>query len=430
MIDKTLVLVGSSHRTAPLDLLKDLSLSPAKIREQLPVVKERLGLEEVVILSTCNRTEIYASGPQDVDIAGALERWMLEMAPTGSDISPRNLYVNLGEDAAGHLLRTATGLDSMMVGETEIAGQIQDAIDTAREAGTALGFFARLFSSASRAGKRARTETDISAGTTSVASAAVHMAHRIFGDLSRHRALMIGAGETGRLVCRHLAHHGIGKLVVANRSRHAALEVAGEFGGEALALEDRGEALLEADVVVAATHSPEPLITARMVRDVMRRRSSRMLLLVDISMPPNIEASVSSVDNVFLNDMNDLRAMVQRTLDRRSREIPAVEKIVSGELACFAAQQAAMKAGPLIREVRERYEALGAAELERFAARFAQGDREVADRLVGDLINKLLHWPTLELRAMAQDPEVDPQNVAWARRLFGLDRPVNGKGDR
>lgn len=426
---ENLLLVGSSHLTAPLEILQDISFSPELIREHLPGMREELDLDEAVILSTCNRTEIYAAAENERRAAGAVQDWLLARTPGESGVSRENLYTRFGAEAASHLFRTASGLESLIIGETEIAGQVQDALEIARGAGTAQGFSTMLFSTAFRASKRSRTETEIAAGTTSVASASVHLAHRIFGDLSRRSALMIGAGETGRLVCRYLAHHGIGKLTIANRTNHRALEVAGEFGGEAAGLEGIGEILEGVDIAVAATHSPTPLITGEMIRAAMRNRSSRMLLLVDISMPANIEGAASSVDNVFLNDMNDLKSIVQRTLDRRSREIPAVERIIEGEMACYAARTAAMKAGPIIKELRQRYEDLAGAQLEKFSPKMSEEDRAVAARMVRDLTNKLLHWPTMELREIARDPEADPGRIEWLRRLFGLDKPLSGKGD-
>ena len=253
MAKRELILVGSSHRLTPLNLLESLTLTRDEIRERLPGLKEDEGLDEVVLLSTCNRTEIYAASQDPNRIGANLEQWLADLCRGSEGICSEHIYIKTNRDVVDHLLRTTCGLESLIIGETEIAGQVQDAFELAREIGTAGSFSTQLFSAAFHTSKRARTETDISAGTTSVASASVHLAHRIFGDLSRRSILVVGAGETGRLLCRHFKHHGARELFIANRTIATAQNVAKDFSARAVSLDEIGQVLPQVDVVVCAT---------------------------------------------------------------------------------------------------------------------------------------------------------------------------------
>jgi glutamyl-tRNA reductase len=424
MAARELTLIGASHRTAPLDMLGSLALAPDEIARLLPAVREEAGLDEALILGTCNRTEIYGLTADPAAANERLERWLIRLAEPRAEVAPGHLYARSGDDATRHLYRVICGLDSLILGETEIVGQAQRALDLAREAGTAGGFLGQLFAAAFHAGKRSRTETGIGAGTTSVASAAVHLARRVFGDLGRREVLVLGAGETGVLAARHFRQHAPRTLYIANRTPERAAELAREVDGRAIPIDEWVSLLRSVDTVVCATHAKEPLITAPMVREAVRHRGSRMLLLIDLAVTRNIDSAVAGIDNVYRHDLYDMQAIVEQSLARRAREIPAVEAIVDRELAEFIGRRATLEAGPVIRELRERFEELRRQELARFAARFDERYRPVAERLTGDLVNKLLHWPTLELRALAREPDCGGERVAWARRLFGLDRPL------
>jgi glutamyl-tRNA reductase len=395
----------------------------------LPGLREELGLDEVMLLSTCNRTEIYGLAGTAAEAAEHLEARLKGMSANGAGVRSENLYSRADRDAVEHLFRVTCGLDSMMLGETEITGQVQRAFEMAREAGTAGSFLTQLLSAAFRACKRARSETGINAGTTSVASAAVHLAKRVFGDLDRREIVVVGAGETGTLAARYFRQHTPRTLYLANRTPERARELAAEVEGTAIPMEDWVSLLNQVDAVVCATHSKTPLVTAEMVRRASRVRSSRMLLLIDISLPRNVERAAGEFDHVFLYDMSDLQKIVQQNLDRRALEIPVVESIIDDEMHHFFDQQATLEVGPVIRELRQRFEVIRRKEIERFKSRFSHEDQPVAERLTRDMINKLLHWPTLELRALAQDNGSSAERLAFARRLFGLDRP-EGKGGK
>lgn len=430
MTDHGLILIGSSHHTAPLDLLESLALSPDETGSVLPELREQVDLDEVILLSTCNRTEVYGLSRDPRESSERLERWLLELSEKRTPIRPENLYARVDRDAVEHLFRVTCGLDSMMLGETEITGQVQRALELAREIGTANSFMTQLLSAAFRACKRARTETGINAGTTSVASAAVHLSRRVFGDLDRRAILVVGAGETGTLLARHFRQHTPRTLYLANRTQARAEALAEDVQGTAIPMEDWVDMLGRVDAVICATHSKQPLVTAEMVRRVARERSSRMLLLVDVSMPRNVERAAGELENVFLYDLYDLKKIVDQNLARRAEEVPAVESIIEAEMNEFFTRQATLEVGPVIRELRQRFEVLRQKEIERFSSRFSEQDRPVAERLTRDLINKLLHWPTLEIRSLAGQAGSDAERLAWARRLFGLDRAEEEGSDK
>jgi glutamyl-tRNA reductase len=421
------IIVGASHRTAPLDLLGAMAVAPDEVPGLLPELCREAGLEEALILSTCNRTEIHGLTVDPAAAAARLQDWLIRRVSDRAAVEPGHLCARSGDEAVRHLLRVVCGLESMILGEAEIAGQAQRALDLAREAGCARGFLARLYAAAFHAGKRARTETGIGAGTTSVASAAVHLSRRVFGDLDRREVLVLGAGETGVLAARHFRQQAPRTLYIANRTPERAAALAGEVGGTAIPMDEWASLLATVDAVVCATHAREPLLTEPAVRAAARRRGSRMLLLIDLAVTRNIDPAVAGVDNVYLHDLYDLQGIVEQSLARRAREVPAVEAIIERELGGFAGRTATLEAAPVIRELRERFEELRRRELARFAARLDERSRAAADRLTSDLIHKLLHWPTLELRALAREPDGGAEGLALARRLFGLDRPGPGE---
>jgi glutamyl-tRNA reductase len=419
--------VGASHRTAPLSILESIALAPEQIVEFLPEIRDRAGLSEIFILSTCNRTEVYGTATDPLPPAEKIEDWLLELSRRRSPLGQEHIYHRFNQDAVDHLFRVTCGVNSMMVGETEIAGQVEAALSLARRAGTAGNFVTQLFSATSRTCKRARTETSIGAGAVSVASASVHLAERVFGQLDRRTILVVGAGDTGSLAARHFQKHHPQGLCIANRTLERAESLAAEVGGSALPLDRRMEVLPTVDIVVCATHSPEPLFTEEVVREAMKSRPSRVLLLIDISMPSNVEAGVAKIDNVFLDDMNDLHRIVEHNLARRAKEIPAVERIVHEEAENFFRSQASMRAGPLIRDLRGKYEEVRLQELDRYLAQFAEQDRDLAERLTRDIVQKLLHHPSIEIRSVARHPETNRERLLWVRRLFGLEPVEDGK---
>lgn len=421
-LSQELVLVGANHTTTPLEALESLALGPDEISEILPGLRNEAGLQEILLISTCNRTEVYGVAPDRMRSATTLENWLLDLSRRRSPVSSDHIFHRYDREAVEHIFRVASGIDSMMLGETQIVGQVQDAWDLAQTTETAGAYLNRLFSAAFRAQKRARTETSISSGSVSVASSGVHLARRIFGELSRRSVLVVGAGETGQLAAKHFRKQEPKEIFVSNRTFSRAEELAAELNAKAVPLDASLDTLSSVDIVLCATRAPEPLFTKKNVRKAMASRASRMLLLIDVSLPRNVESEVGEIENVFLHDMYDLRKIVDQNLSRRSREVPAVERIVLEEVEAFFRLHAAMEAGPLIREIREKFEDVRQSELNRYLRKFSEKDRPVVERLTHDLVNKLLHRPTVEMRSLTRDPDAQMDRILWVRRLFGLDR--------
>jgi glutamyl-tRNA reductase len=414
-------LIGASHRTAGADLRHDLALGPDDVRAALRHARDDEVLRESLVLSTCNRTEFYVVAPDAVAAERAVRA--LVVRTKGSDLlapGPERYTLADGE-AARHLLRVASGLDSMVLGEAEILGQVKDALAVAA-AESALGtVLDRLLTTALHTGKRARTETEIGAGTVSVASAAVALAGKVFSDLAERHVLVVGAGETARLAGQHFAKYRPAALRVANRTGERAAALACALGGEAIPLESLASAVAAADVAVFATSAGRPLLRLETVREALRARRGRPLLLLDLGVPRNVEADVAVLDGVFLHTVDAVRGHVDENLGRRRRAVPRVEAIVEEELVTFLDWVKSLEVTPTLRALRERFEAVRAEEVGRHLSRFSKEDAERVESLTRSLVNKLLHTPMTRLKAFGNGNGEDLRRLDAVRELFDLE---------
>jgi len=411
-----LTLLGVSHRTDGVERRECLAFEPADARAAL----EGRGpeLPEALILSTCNRVELYAFGADPARNEARLRELVRETRGLDPGETPKVAH---GREAVRHLLRVAAGLDSMVLGEMQIQGQVKDAWELARAAGSCGPGLDRLLATAIHAGKRARAETAIGTGAVSVASAAVTLAIRIFGELEGRRVLVIGAGETGRLAARHFAERHPEALRVANRSPERAARLADEVAGRPVAWGELRAALQETDVAVSATSAREPVITASMVAEAMAGRRNRPLVLIDLAVPRDVDPLAAEGENVFLYPIDALRGVVDRSLERRREEVPRVEAIVEQEADRFQEWLRGRDATPVVRELREHFERVRAAELERSLKHFPEGERQRVERLTRALVNKLLHLPTTRLKDLDPDSGEGEERLRAARELFALD---------
>lgn len=395
----TLLALGINHKTAALAVRERVAFAPHQLEQALAELKTLPAVDEAAILSTCNRTEIYCStaagGEQDI-----LD-WLGRFHRLPSEELMRCAYYYHGNEAVRHMMRVACGLDSMVLGEPQILGQLKNAYQLARRYRSLDGGLERLFQHTFAIAKQVRTETGIGDNPVSVAYAAVNLAGRIFGELARSRALLIGAGETIELVARHLKEAGIQGVIVANRTRERAQALASEVGGVAIGLEEIPAALTCADVVISSTASPLPILGKGMVESALKARKHRPFFMVDIAVPRDIESQVGELDDVFLYTVDDLHEVIEE--NRRSRESAAAqaeEMIVAG-VSAWQHEQRIRGAGDLIRRHRQQAEALRSAAEAQALAQLAQGQdpEEVIRRLTHQLTNKLLHGTTARLRA-------------------------------
>ena len=413
--------IGSSFHNTPLGVLEKIAVG----REDLQsVVKELAGwldAKDLTLLSTCNRTEIIGTTRDVRTTRQQIVTYFNTVSETTS-LQPENLYTHTGIDAVTHLFRVVSGLDSMIVGETEIVGQLQYAFGVSQCEGLAGNYFVQLFDAAFRTNKRVRKETGIDRGTTSIAKTAVHVARRILGDLSNQNTLIIGAGETGSLAGTYLSE-AQATIYVANRTHEKAVQLAQQTGGNAVSFDKIEDVLSDVNAVLLATGAKSPLVTREMVARVQKKRKGQLLLVVDISLPHNAEPEIAEVGNVFLFNMDDLKNMVAKSLSQRVKEKEKADAIISDEVAAFFARQRALEVGPLIAALRRSYEEIYEDELQRYENRLCEADKEVFEQFARSLVNKLLHQPTMGVRALADDEETPVEKAKWFEKLFGLDKP-------
>ncbi|MEE8408477.1 MAG: glutamyl-tRNA reductase, partial [Myxococcota bacterium] len=373
-----LVLIGLSHRTTPLDLRQQVVYSADETIQTLRRLKADQQVPQALLLSTCNRTEIYALAADSEELMSRLRVEIFEARLQGYDgESEELLYRETGDAAVAHLFRVACGLDSMILGEQQILGQVKEAYELSLKATAVGSVMHRLVTGAVRAGKRARSETKIGYGSVSVASAAVELAEKVFESLDRRGALLIGAGENGRLCAQHLLSRNVEPLLIANRTMAKAEALAHELGGETVPFDGIAEALTRVDVVVATTSAPDPIISRQHVRLAMKKRGQRALVLLDIAVPRDIAPNVDDIANVFRFDMDALQGITDRNCARRKEEIPVVERLVDSEVDNFMRWWATLDAGPTIRDLHRHFEQIREFEFSKNAKRFGTDKQQV-----------------------------------------------------
>ncbi len=425
-----IVVVGLSFRTAPVEVREQFAGEVAELL--LARLSSRSELDEVMFLATCNRVEVLArpKGSSDADRARALKAVREELAHHGKvsegDLAPV-LYEKEGEEAVRHVFRVTSSLDSMVLGEPQILGQVKSAYDVAVAAGSLRSFLGRCVHRAFSVAKRVRSETAIGAGTVSISSVAVELSRRVFGDLDDRTVLLLGAGEMAEAAARSLGK-GAKEIRVCNRSLERATALAQRFGGAAAPMSALEAELAIADVVVASTGSPSFVVTREIVKRVMRARRGRALLFVDIAVPRNVEPNVHGIDNVYVFDIDDLEQQVALGMEARKGEAASAEKIVEEEVTQFLHWARGLDVQPAIVALRAKTRGVLVSELERTLAgrlkHLPEGDRAALMQMVDSATNKLLHAPTTHLRRAAGDG--DAQTLASTlKEVFELpDTPA------
>lgn len=419
-----LIALGINHNSAAVEVRERVAFAPEQVGEALVDACETVGLEEVVILSTCNRTELYAVVPEDAqpaDKAQALIDWVANYHHLSAPELQQFAYVHEGGQAMRHLVHVASGLDSMVLGEPQIFGQLKSAYAVAAESGTVASEFSRLFPRVFSIAKRVRTDTAIGENPVSVAYAAVDLAGHIFSDLKRCNALLVGAGETIELVARHLVSAGVSRVVIANRTLGRARELAQKFGAEAVLLAEIPDQLMDADIVITSTASQLPILGKGAVEQALKVRKHRPYLMVDIAVPRDIESQVGELDDVYLYTVDDLREIVDENLRSRSTEARKADVIIDDGVRLYTEEVLSLAAVDTVKEYRSMAEKLRENELQRAQRALARGDdpRQVLTQLSRGITNKLIHAPTKGLKQASVDGRQDLINSA--RRLLGLE---------
>jgi len=431
----TVLCLGLSHHTAPVELRERLSFS----HEALKAALSRFGcvadarpesISELIILSTCNRLELYAcvqeTASSDIratsDPVKSLLDFLVATCGVPATEFESHLYHHTGIEAGRHICRVAAGLDSMILGEPQILGQVIEAYETALGQRAAGSILPAQFRTAIRAGKRARTETAISRNPASISAVAIHLAEPIVGDLAARRVLVIGAGEMGELAVEALRARGVQQIAVVNRTHQRAAELAQRWGGQAFNFEHLAEAVGRADIVITSTGARHTIIHPNLVRQVMFSRAARPLVFIDIAVPRDVDPAVKDIPGVHVFDIDDLHSRLEGSLADRHNEIPRVEAIIEQEVAGFETWLRGVEVMSVIADLRQKAEAIRQRELERTLHHLPDLDpqtREHIQHLSRSLVNKLLHDPTLRLRAEAQNGHA-AEYAATVRYLFGL----------
>lgn len=410
-----LLVLGWNFRGASGKLREGVAFTAEEVREGLRRLLGRGFVSESVIVSTCHRSEIY--GIAEGDGAGEeLTRFVSEWRGLEPGLLEGAAFRRFGAEAARHLFRVAAGLDSMALGESEVLGQVRQALSIARETGSSRAVLHRLFESAVRAGKRVRAETEIGVHPLSIASIGVELANKVFGDLSQRTLLLLGAGEIGSLFARHALEAGARNLKVASRTLEHAGDLAARIGAIAVPWESVPRELPTADLVIGTTASPHPVIRREDVESAMRQRRGRPMFFLDLSMPPDIDPEVRSIYNVFSYDLDGLEEVAAENRRRRIREVPRVEEILEEELQRFLTWFGNLSVVPTVTDLKRRLERLRDAELERLPA----AERERARPLADSLVARLLHEPMRRLKSET-DPARKLERVEAIRHLFDLD---------
>jgi glutamyl-tRNA reductase len=420
-----LIIVGLNHRTAPVGVREKVSFSRETIGDSLRRLTHEFGLNEGVILSTCNRVEVLAlSHDQDMD-KGVLQvkRFLAESSSIPLETLDEHLYSYCGADAVRHLFRVGAGLDSMVLGEPQILGQVKDSYAYAVEHDSAGVIVNKLYHKAFSVAKRIRTETKIGEAAVSISFAAVELAKKIFGDLSGNTVMLLGAGEMAELAAKHLLRAGIRELMVANRTYERAIDFVKEFGGTAIMFREFPHHLKNVDIVIASTGAKTFIIREEQVREVIRERKNRPMFFIDISVPRNVDPLVNNIDNTYVYDIDDLQGVVASNLKERSKEAEEAARIIEEEIDKFYRWIKSLDVVPTIIALRNYCDGIRKAELER-ALKGLNGldakQKKTLDAMTKAIVNKILHGPVSKLKRDADKIEGDTY-IDTMRKLFDLD---------
>ncbi len=417
-----LVLLGINHRTAPVEIRERMSIPEARLAEAVSDLVHRPGIEEGMILSTCNRVELVVSAGENVDAEPILRQFLADHHRCELQPFERYFYRHLQQDVISHLFRVASSLDSMILGEPQILGQMKQAYLLARQAGGLNGPLNEIANQALAVARRVRRETALGTAAVSVSYAAVELAKKIFGGLEGKTIFVIGAGKMSELAAKHLLRSGASAILVVNRTFERARELAAAFHGTAVPYEELFEHLNKADIVISSTGAPHFVVTRAQAVKLLAARKGRPMFFVDIAVPRDIDPAVNELDNAFVYDIDDLAHVVEANKRQREREAVWAEQIVQEEVARMMKRLASREVVPTIVALEGRLNTIREGELERYRARLGEltpEQREAVEALTRGILNKILHGPITELKSGAGNPE-HTVLVRLIQKIFGL----------
>ena len=417
-----LLLTGLNHRTAPVEVRERLAFEERSLPEALDNLKQRPGLLEGMILSTCNRVEVAVTADEQTDAEGAVEKFLAENRKVDRAWVSPYLYRFDGSEAIRHMFRVASSLDSMIVGEPQILGQLKTAYALAKERGAVSGFLDQVMTRAFSVAKRVRSETEIGQSAVSVSYAAVELAREIFGSLTGKRVLVVGAGKMAESAARHLRRAGVSEILVTNRTTGRAAALAEECGGRVIEYQYFEDAVPEVDIILASSGAPHFILTRDQVRAAMSRRRNRPMFLIDIAVPRNIDPTANELESVFLYDIDDLGKVVDANLKGRIQVAQEAEQIIGEEVDRMIARLRSREVAPTIVSLQEQFDIWRKGEIDRQRARLGPltpQQEEALDAITRGIVNKIAHGPITELKRQASDPG-NMHLLSIIRRLFRL----------
>jgi glutamyl-tRNA reductase len=415
------LVIGLNHKVADVDVREKLAFNGPKLEEGLIKFRELPEVQEAIVLSTCNRVELYANVTDNLKASESIKTFLSEYHGINRASLDKSLYLYDDREAVKHIFRVASSLDSMVVGEPQILGQLKDAFDLALSKKTTGILLNKLLKKAISVAKRIRTETRIAENAVSISFAAVELAKKIFTNLSEKVFMLLGAGEMAELAAKHLIGNGVNEVLVSNRTFERACDLAKEFNGRPVKFDDFIQEMVRADIVICSTGAPTYILEKSQMQKVMKERKQRQVFIIDISVPRNIDPEINNLDNVYLYNVDDLQNVVDSNVYERQKEAEKAEKIILEELETFLKWQSSLDSVPTIIALREKAEEVRREEIEKLLHKIpgiGEKEREAIEYMASALVNKLIHPPTAALKEDSEDKDI---MVATIQRLYGID---------
>lgn len=421
-----ILVAGLNHNTADIEVREKVAFNGYKLKEGLIGVKNLPQINEVVILSTCNRVELYASVRDIEDASESIKTFISGFHNIDRALLDKAVYVYNGVNAVRHIFRVASSLDSMVIGEPQILGQLKEAFEFALVNKTTGILLNKLMKKAISVAKRVRSETRIAENAVSISFAAVELAKKIFTDLSEKVFMLLGAGEMAELAAKHLMNNGVREVIVANRRYERACELAKEFNGRPVSLDNFLKEMVHSDIVICSTGAPNYILLKEQMQKVMKERKQRQVFIIDISVPRNIDPKINDLDNVFLYNIDDLQGIVDANMFERKKEAEKAEKIIEEEITPFFQWLSSLESFPTIIALREKAEKIKNDEVEKLLNRFPdlnEKQKKAIEYMASSIVNKLIHPPTIALKKDSEDRDL---MVVIIKKLYGINDEKNG----
>jgi glutamyl-tRNA reductase len=415
-------LIGISHKTAPVELREKVALSEQEQKEAVRFVIDEMEANGCLILSTCNRTELYSSGRQPGQSTVEIRKWLNSLKDCSEFTDIELTYELSGVAAVEHFFKVLAGVDSQIIGEQQIAGQVKESYDQSHALQATDALINKLFNFAMQAKKKVHNETFLSDGTVSVSFAGVELARKIFSNLENKSVVLIGAGKTAELAAYHFQESGVNRIHVVNRTYQKAVELAEKFGGDAFGLAQIEEALMQADIVISATSGTDYVVTRDLIRPIARKRNHKPLFLIDLAIPRDIDPAIDGLNSVFLYNLDDLNEIVKANLEKRKKEIPKCLKIIGEFVEEFQQWFSMNSMSTVVGRLKKKLDVLRTNEMERLKAKLPQnGYKQEIDVLTESIVNKVVRQHVKSLKKVAHDPEQYKKQVEMIKTIYDLD---------